>query len=193
MTDRTAVVTGVIAVLALLVAGLGAWALTKDKDDIGDDKGQASEAPGAGGPGSPVGPVEPGAAADAGVGDCIKVNQAGATDAEVATIDCADQAAVYRVGVRVDGGTSKCPGDNYVAYTEGELLLCLTLNARSGECFKETDEQDTRVSCDSADASYQVGEIFEGTEDASRCGEVDAENAFTYPQPPLTICRLAVR
>jgi hypothetical protein len=194
VSDRTAVVTGVIAVLALLVAGLGGWALTKDKDEIGAEPDKATQAPAPHSSGHPRSAQEvPGVAADAEVGDCIKVNKAGDTDAEVETIDCANAAAVYRVGVRVDGGGSKCPGENYVTYTEGNLLLCLTLNARSGECFHENDEQDTRVPCDSPEASYQVGEIFEGTEDPTKCGEVDADNAFTYPEPPLTICRVAVR
>lgn len=185
--EPTAVVTGIIAVLALLVAGLGAWALTKDKDEIGPDG--TARAPGSSA-GPPPATKEP---ADANVGDCIKVNKAGRTDADVETIDCGHAEAVYRVGVRVDGGTSTCPGENYVTYTEGELLLCLTLNARSGDCFHEDDEQDVRVPCDPPDASYRVGEIFEGSEDPSKCGEVDAENAFTYPEPPLTICRVAVR
>lgn len=177
--------------LALLVAGLGGWALTKDDDELG--AGRATRAPATRPSGQPPTNQMPGTAADAKVGDCIKVNKAGKTDADVQTIDCAAAEAVYQVGVRVDGGSSRCPGENYVTYTEGKLLLCLVLNAKSGECFHETDEQDTRVPCDSPRASYQVGEIFAGSADPARCGEVDAENAFTYPEPPLTICRVAVR
>jgi hypothetical protein len=188
-SDQTAVITGIIAVAALLVAGLGAWVISKDGDE---DTKQATAQP------PPTGPARtsaavPGAAADARVGDCIKVNSAGTTDADVETIGCTDPAAVYKVGIREDREGAGCPGENYVKYTEQDnLLLCLTLNARRGDCFQESEEQDARVPCDSPDASYEVGEIYEGAEDAARCGEQDAPNALTYPRPPLTICRLTI-
>jgi hypothetical protein len=186
--QQTAVITGIIAVLALLVAGVGAWALTSDDESASPPgPGRTSEAPANTGP-----PPGPGKAADARVGDCIRVADADETQARVETITCTDPGAVYRVAVRADDGGGKCPDADYVAYTQGDLLLCFVLNARSGECFHETDQQDTRVSCDSAEASYRVGEIVDGAEDSSRCGEADAEYALTYPEPPLTICRLAV-
>src|ERR1044072_366671 len=40
--QQTAVITGVIAVLALLVAGVGAWALTQDKERAGSAPTTAS-------------------------------------------------------------------------------------------------------------------------------------------------------
>jgi hypothetical protein len=189
--QQTAVITGVIAVLALLVAGVGAWALTTDKDPAtpaAPDRG--SEAPA---PPSTGAPAAPGTAADARVGDCVQVTDANETEARVETITCTDPGAVYRVAVRTDNGSTQCRDADYVAYTQDDLLLCFVLNARSGECFHESDQQDTRVSCDSAEASYRVGEIVDGAEDSSRCGEADAEYALTYPEPPLTICRLGVR
>jgi hypothetical protein len=189
-SEQTAVLTGILAVAALLVAGLGAWAISTG-DDGPDEPATTAEAP-APAKGRTPGAV-PGAADDARVGDCIKVNAAGETNADVVTIDCADRAAVYKVGIREDGNGGDCPGENYIKYTEQDsLLLCLTLNARDGDCFHESDQQDTRVPCDSPDASYEVGGIYEGAEDAARCGERDAANALTYPRPPLTICRLAI-
>ena len=185
-------ITGILAVATLLVAGLGAWVIADGDDEAaGDGPAASAQAPPAN-PGRTSG-VVPGAADDAAVGDCIKVNTADETDADVETVDCADPAAAYRVGVRVDGRGGDCPGENYVKYTEQDsLLLCLTLNARQGECFHESAEQDTRVACDSPDASYEVGEIYEGEEDSARCGEGDASDALTYPRPPLTICRLTI-
>ena len=182
-------ITGVIAVLALLVAGVGAWALTQDQEPAGSAPATASEGPVAGGGASDG----PGRAADAREGDCIAVTDVDSEQARVETIGCTDKAAAYRVALRSDDGTDTCPDEDYVAYTQDRLLLCLILNARKGECFHESEQDDTRVSCDSADASYQVGEIVQGAEDSSRCGEADAENALTYPDPPLTICRLSVR
>lgn len=189
-SDQTSVLTGILAVAALLVAGLGAWVISTG-DGEQDRPAATAKAP-APAPGRTSGAV-PGAADDARAGDCIKVNAAGETDADVVTIDCTDPAAVYKVGIREDGADGGCPGENYVKYTEQDsLLLCLTLNAKHGDCFHESDQQDTRVPCDSPDASYEVGDIYEGAEDAARCGERDAANAITYPRPALTICRLAI-
>jgi len=186
--QQTAVITGVIAVLALLVAGVGAWALTQDKEQAGSAPATVSEGPVPGGGES----TQPGRAADARKGDCIAVTDADSKQARVETIGCTDQDAAYRVALRSEDGSDNCPDEDYVAYTQDPLLLCLILNARKGECFHESEQDDTRVSCDSADASYKVGEIVQGAEDSSRCGEADAENALTYPDPPLTICRIGV-
>lgn len=187
--DRTAVLTGVVAVLALLLAGAGVLVLTDDDKATSTPSTRApSSAPPTGGTGN----SGPGEAVDARVGDCIKVEDASTTDAEVSTIDCADPQAAYRVGIREEDSVGRCPSENYVSYTEeGSLRLCLMLNARPGDCFHETELQDTRVACDSPKASYEVGEIFAGTADANRCGEANAFNALTYPEPPLTICRLS--
>lgn len=182
---------------ALLVAGAGAWLITKDSA-AGGTAAPASTAPALPGGGgrldSSVGGSSgdvPGAAADAKVGDCIRVDKADETDAVIATVRCADRRAVYRVGVREQGRPRSCPGENYVSYTEDGLLLCLTLNAKKGACFEESENQDVRVPCDSPDASYRVTEIFRGTEDSSRCGD-NPRDALTYPRPPLTICRVAI-
>jgi hypothetical protein len=188
--DRTAVFTGIVAVAALLVAGVGVWILAGGKDS-GD--AATPDSPASSTVERPPARTVPGAVAD--VGDCIRVDDASATDADIEAIDCADRSAVYRVGVRKErgegGDSAECPGPNYVAYTEGVLLLCLMLNAREGDCFHESDRHDARVACDSRKANYRVGKIFAGTDDPDRCGE-DAPNALTYPKPPLTICRLSV-
>jgi hypothetical protein len=187
--DRTAVITGIVAVAALLVAGAGAWILAGGKDS-GDPATPATSAPST--VERPPPRTVPGAAVDAEVGDCIRVNDASATDADIEAIGCTDRRAVYRVGVRGERGAVQCPGPHYVSYTEeGGLLLCLTLNAREGECFHEGDRQDRRVACGAPEASYRVGDIFAGSDDPNRCG-ADAPNALTYPEPPLTICRLGV-
>jgi hypothetical protein len=185
-----------VALLVLAGAGTAVFLMAGDGKAGGKDTatGPETTAP------KPAGTSAPdpaggatGEAIDAKVGDCVKVNDASATEADIETIDCAQPAAVYKIGVREEDSGGQCPSPNYVSYTEeGVLLLCMTLNAHKGECFHETDEQDTRVGCDSPDASYKVGDIVEGTADANRCGTADAANALTYPKPPLTICRLSI-
>lgn len=186
----------VVAVLVLIGAGTAVFLMADDakpKDIAARQSAPATAGTSAPAPPTGDAPAGSGEAIDAKVGDCVKVNDASATQADIETIDCADPGAVYKIGVRQEDSAGQCPSPNYVSYTEDRvLLLCMTLNARKGECFHETDQQDTRVACDSPDASYEVGEIVEGTADANRCGTKDAENALTYPEPPLTICRLSV-
>ncbi len=132
--------------------------------------------------------AESGDAIDAQPGDCIKVNSASTTDADVETVDCSTEEAIYRVATREEIDTETCPSDAYVTYTEeGRLLLCLQLNTRDGDCLQVTDTDDKRVDCTSPDVTYQVVEVLDGVDDETRCGE-DTTDVITYPQPPLTIC-----
>jgi hypothetical protein len=183
----------VIALLALVGAGIGVALLTKSDDSTKAVGPAKTSRPAPAATVSQPPPEESGKALDAKVGDCIEVDDASATDADIHTIGCGDRKAVYKVAVREDDSAGRCPGTNYVSYTEeGTLLLCMTLNAKKGECFHEDSQQDARVPCDSANASYQVGDIYDGTDDGDQCGSADAHNALTYPQPPLTICRLSL-
>jgi len=133
-------------------------------------------------------------ASSAAVGDCIKVNNASATNADVEKIDCNTKEAVYKVAVTKDDSAATCPGgaeSNYVSYTEeGSLLLCLTLNAKEGECFESTASDDKRVECSAATASFKVAKVITGQDDPAGCGE-GADDAITYPEPKLTLCLAA--
>lgn len=201
--NKTAIIIVVVAVLVLIGAGAGVFILTNNDDGPNDASGSptSSQAPPSD-ESDPAGeptedttediPVVPGSAVDAEVGDCIKVNNASATNADVEAIDCADPLAVYKIAVKEDDDTATCPGDDYVTYSEaGQLLLCLMLNAEEGECFNETPQEDKRVDCGSPDASYRVSAVHEGVEDVNRCG-ADSPYALSYPEPPLTICRTTV-
>jgi hypothetical protein len=129
-----------------------------------------------------------GDAIDASPGDCIKVNVASSTDADVETVDCSTPEAIYKVATREETDTGDCPNDQYVSYTEeGQLLLCLQLNVKDGECLAVSDEQDKRADCTSPDATHRVVGVFDGVDDETKCGE-EATEVLTYPQPPLTIC-----
>lgn len=184
----------VVAVLLFAGAGFGVFVLTKDKGEntaqnqtnrnvsdntvaTGRSEDTAASADGSG-------------AMDAKVGDCIKVNVASATDADVETIDCAKQEATYRVAIREEDDAGECPSEDYVSYTEeGRLLLCLTLNVSDGECIASTETDDKRVDCADEAVTYKVSGVFDGVEDEARC-DAAAVDVLTYPQPPLTICLL---
>lgn len=122
------------------------------------------------------------------VGDCIKVNSASATDADVEQIDCNDQAAAYKVAVVNDDG-APCPKQdesNYVYYEEGDLRLCMTLNAKEGECFKQGNA-DSKIDCGDAGATFKVDKIISNSTDSSSCAN-GPENAYVYPEPALVQC-----
>ncbi|HEY0450972.1 LppU/SCO3897 family protein [Actinophytocola sp.] len=198
--NRTTIIIVVVAVLVLIGAGAGVYLLTRGDNTPSNASGKnttgrSAPATGESGPAQQTTedtPVGPGAVTDAAVGDCIKVNNASATNADVETIDCADPLAVYKVGVKKESDSESCPQGDYVEYTEtGSFKLCLVLNAKQGECFNESSQEDKRVDCSSPDASYSVPAIHEGSADPSQCG-ANADNALTYAEPPLVVCRAPV-
>jgi hypothetical protein len=129
-----------------------------------------------------------GDAIDAQPGDCIKVNVASSTNADVETVDCSSDEAIYKVATREETDTGDCPNEQYVSYTEeGQLLLCLQLNVREGDCLNVSDSEDKRVDCTSADATDKVLKVIDGVDDETQCPDTTV-TPMTYPQPPLTIC-----
>jgi hypothetical protein len=125
------------------------------------------------------------------VGDCIKVNDI--ANADIEKVDCASEDALYKVAKTDDDPNASCPTSAYVAYSEtgrNELLLCLALNADVGDCYQATQQVHKKVDCTSPDAMFEVTDVFEGKEDPAQCGEAE-QDALVYPEPPLTICRVA--
>ncbi|MFC4854288.1 LppU/SCO3897 family protein [Actinophytocola glycyrrhizae] len=126
------------------------------------------------------------------VGDCIKVNNASSVNADVEKIDCNDPAAAYKVAATFDDSSASCPDEansNYVSYTEagrGGLKLCLTLNAKEGECFVRGDS-DERVDCGDPKATFKVIKILTGTTDPSGCPE-ETTDGHIYAEPATVQC-----
>jgi hypothetical protein len=189
-----------IALLVLGGSGVGLYLATKDDDGKNSARGGTSTSSsasdktdssdeGTSANDEPVEePVDPGEAIDAQPGDCIKVNVASATNADVETVDCSLPDAMYRVATREETDTGSCPNDQYVSYTEeGQLLLCLQLNVAKGDCISVGSSEDKRTECTSADATYQVLDVLDGVDDETKCADTTT-NVITYPQPPLTIC-----
>jgi len=127
------------------------------------------------------------------VGDCIKVNSVSVTDADVEKVDCNDPKATYKVAATFDDSSAKCPGDtesDYVSYTEsgrGDLTLCLALNAKEGECYKQGDA-DEKVACTDPGATFKVIKILTGTADGAGCPEESQGNFYTYKEPAMVQC-----
>lgn len=187
-----------IAVLVLGGAGAGLYFMTKggDGDDSAGGGTSTSASDRTGSPETEPTEVEttseetaePGEAIDAQPDDCIKVNVASSTDADVETVDCALPEAIYKVATREETDTESCPNDQYVSYTEeGQLLLCLQLNVAEGDCLAVTGSEDKRADCAAADATHKVVDLLDGVDDETQCSDATTE-VITYPKPPLTIC-----
>jgi hypothetical protein len=185
----------VVAVLVVAGGGIGIFFATKDKgnntasgsttsasqtSDPSTDEGSTTQ--------ESTAPTEdPGEATDAQPGDCIKVNVASSTNADIETVDCAAPEAVYKVGTREEDSAGDCPNDQYVQYTEeGQLMLCLQLNVRDGECLEVSVTEDKRADCASPAATHKVVGVFD-VDDETQCPDTASE-VITYPQPALTIC-----
>lgn len=130
------------------------------------------------------------------VGDCIKVNTVSSSNADIEKIDCNSQEAAYKVAATFDDSSAKCKTladgttSSYVEYTEtgrgSDLLLCLTLNVKEGDCFIQ-DDADKKVACTDPSATYQVSKLLTGSEDPNGCPEGTVD-AYVYPEPALVQC-----
>lgn len=132
----------------------------------------------------------------AGVGDCVKVNDDSADDADVDPLDCAKPDAVFKIAIKLDSGAATCPEDgDYLEYEETGRLgagfsLCLVLNAKVGECItdlkKAADAE--KVACADPTAKFEVVEIVDGGTKPEDCASSEVDDGFIYPEPQMVIC-----
>ncbi|GAA0218032.1 hypothetical protein GCM10010492_14860 [Saccharothrix mutabilis subsp. mutabilis] len=127
-------------------------------------------------------------------GDCIKVNSVSVSDADVEKIDCGSPEAAFKVAVNLDSSTKACPTGDYSEYRDSGgrrsdgFKLCLTLNAKDGDCFKQEGTivagKTTKVTCGSS-ATHKVTKVS-GAADENQCESGDI--VYVYSQPATTIC-----
>ncbi|HEX6358039.1 LppU/SCO3897 family protein [Actinophytocola sp.] len=132
-------------------------------------------------------------AASAEVGECIKVNEATTTDADIEKIDCNSKDAVYKVAVTFDDSSATCPEGDYDTYSQGgrrtaDVTLCLMLNAKEGDCFAQAGESVARVECTDPNAVFQVMKVLSGAKDGSGCPEGSDSLVFPKPDPGVVHC-----
>ncbi|QFZ16464.1 LppU/SCO3897 family protein [Saccharothrix syringae] len=128
-------------------------------------------------------------------GDCMKINSAGVTDADVEQIDCASPEAAFKVASRLGSSTDSCPDGDYVEFYErggrrsDGYKLCLVLNAAEGDCFKQEGGivagKTTKVACGTPGA-FKVVRVIDGRADENECESGDS--AVVYSRPAGTIC-----
>lgn len=130
------------------------------------------------------------------VGDCVTVVEGGRYSAAVEKLDCAEQDALYEVGLYLDDPEGACPADSYSSYEQTggrqqQYKLCLMLNAAEGDCLRVPTialGEEKKVACTSEEANRKVTKVIDGTADNTDCGPDATEEARVYPQPKRTVC-----
>lgn len=132
---------------------------------------------------------------DVAVGDCIEFVDRPPAEVEVATIECAQPAAVYEVAATLPSPTAECATDRYDRYYQtghDEFTLCLMLNATEGECFDGLlvgAGPSGPVRADCATAGARVTRVLPGTADENACPAGTAlPMAYPEPAPGRTVC-----
>ncbi|MFC4852069.1 LppU/SCO3897 family protein [Actinophytocola glycyrrhizae] len=129
-------------------------------------------------------------------GDCVQVVEGGRYDAAVEKVGCAEEAALYEVGVYLDDPDEECSSDAYSSYkqtggNQQEYKLCLMINAAEGDCLRVPTiamGEEKKVACTSEEANRKVTRVIEGTADQSACDPESAQDARVYPNPKRTVC-----
>ncbi|MBC6447179.1 LppU/SCO3897 family protein [Actinokineospora xionganensis] len=136
-------------------------------------------------------------AASAAVGDCIKVKNDSATNADVEKIDCTKPEAVFKVAKKLDSASANCPKDSdYMEYEQsgrrggGGFSLCLMVNAKVGECFTDLRKsaEARKVPCGDPKVKFEVLQVVEGKNDPEACTVKGVDDGFMYAEPKVTIC-----
>ncbi|MEO3867567.1 hypothetical protein ABGB18_01915 [Nonomuraea sp. B12E4] len=136
------------------------------------------------------------------VGSCLEaLGKGGKTVQEdFHIVACTTPRAAYKVIKKADRCDDVTNGYVQVGSRRSRSQLCLTLNAKEGDCFYQEVGFPTgkvsKVACGSS-ATYRVAKVSEGTADASVCGK-DVPNwtetpdelphAIVYRSPALTLC-----
>jgi hypothetical protein len=130
----------------------------------------------------------------ASVGDCLAV-QSFSAGSEPTKVDCSDPSANVKVAVRLESSANSCPDGDYDTYSvqgRDSYKLCLMIDAKEGDCFKnlsgDTDDGYQRVDCADPSAEAQFVKVVDGTDATSACDGTDADGAVTYSDPPVTLC-----
>jgi hypothetical protein len=129
--------------------------------------------------------------AKADVGDCVKINKASETDADVDTIDCGDNAAALKVAKKFDVSDADCPTNDYPSITKRggggpEFTLCLIPNVKEGDCANGLESADKFVRADCSGAEFKFVKVVDGNADEAACGADSFP--LVYPEPPTTFC-----
>lgn len=136
------------------------------------------------------------------VGSCLEaLGKGGKTvQNDFRIVACTTSQAAYKVIKKASSCDDSTNGYVQVGTRRSRSQLCLTLNAKKGDCFYQEVGFPTgkvsKVTC-GASATYRVTKVSDGSADASVCGK-DVPNwtktpdelphAIVYRSPPLTLC-----
>jgi hypothetical protein len=188
-------IISVVAVCIAVAAGIAIWRfdLFGSEDASGDDR-QDSEQDIVASPSTTVSVPE---ANLANVGDCVRITKDG-LDGELEIVECGAAAAMYKVVLELET-PERCPAGPYAEYAAmgiGGWSLCLALNAKVGQCFRNSADGFTRTECASAD--FKVTKVLANAAGENACPPPPPNALFhpeplVYPTPPLTICLAGIK
>ncbi|MCF6470857.1 hypothetical protein FAF44_21025 [Nonomuraea sp. MG754425] len=133
-------------------------------------------------------------------GDCLEARGKGGKTSEFHIVGCAAPQAAYKMIKKADRCDDITNGYALVGTRRHLTRLCLTLNAKEGDCFYQEvgfpTGKASKVTCDPS-ATYRITKVSDGTTDASVCG-ADVPNwtktpdvlprAIVYRHPARTLC-----
>ncbi|SEF97669.1 hypothetical protein SAMN05444920_1011155 [Nonomuraea solani] len=136
------------------------------------------------------------------LGSCLEARGKGGKTVleDFRLVPCTTPQAAYKVIKKAGSCDDITNGYVLVGSRRSRSRLCLTLNAKQGDCFYQEIGFPTgkvsKVACGAA-ATYRVTKVADGAADASVCGD-DVPNwtktpdvlprAIVYRTPPLTLC-----
>ncbi|WP_394829148.1 hypothetical protein [Pendulispora albinea] len=135
------------------------------------------------------------------VGSCLEARgKGGKTGDDFHIVDCNAPEAAYKVISKGKRCTDVTNGSLEVGRRKSRRELCLTLNAKEGDCFYQEISfptgKATKVAC-GPEATFRITKVAAGVADASVCGK-DVPNwtktpdvlprAIVYRDPALTVC-----
>jgi hypothetical protein len=125
------------------------------------------------------------------VGDCLAVAEF-KQGAEPDKAGCDDPSANVKIAVKLDESSAACPEGMYDEYSvtgSASYKLCLTLNAKQGDCFSNMTAETAgykKVACTDPTAEAEVVKVVAAPND--QCDGTEANASATYSQPATTVC-----
>jgi hypothetical protein len=135
--------------------------------------------------------------ASSNVGDCLTITEFTTGGDDPVKADCGDVNANVKIGVKLDSASDECPGgtespyDLYSVSGRSSYKLCLTVNAKQGDCLANLTSKTQgykKVPCTDPTGEAEVVKVVDGQADKNLCGDTEGVIAVAYPQPAQTMC-----
>lgn len=134
------------------------------------------------------------------IGSCLEARGKGGKTDDFRIVACSSPQAAYKMIKKADRCDDITNGYVLIGTRRSRTRLCLTLNAKQGDCFYQEvgfpTGKASKVTCGSS-ATYRITKVSDGTTDASVCGKGVPSwtrtpdvlpRAIVYRHPARTLC-----